>query len=81
MYIVSLTDTGSILPPTFSRSDCAESIHLSIDGWHGELHVAMGDVSLAVVEAAATKELLADSRESSVTADDQVDLDLILGSI
>lgn len=32
--------------------------HLSIDGGHGQLHIAMGDVGLAVVEATASEELL-----------------------
>lgn len=54
---------------------------LSIDGWHGELHVAVGDVSLAEVEAAAAKELLADGREGSITANNQVCLDLFFRSI
>lgn len=54
---------------------------LSIQGGHGELHVAMGDVGLAVVEAAAAEELLADGREGPITADDQVRLDLLQGPI
>lgn len=47
-----------------------DAIHtdLSVDGRHGELHVAVRDVSLTVVKAAATKELLAGGRESSITA-------------
>ena len=46
-------------------------------GGHGELHVAVGDVRLAVVEAAAAEELLAHGRKSSVAAYDQLGLDLL----
>lgn len=41
----------------------------------------MRDVGLAVVEAAAAKELLAEGGERSVTADDQVRSDLLLRPI
>lgn len=61
--------------------DTVQRTDLSIDGRHGELHVAVGDVGLAVVEAAATEELLADGRESSITAYNQVCLDLLRGPI
>lgn len=54
---------------------------LFIDGGHGELHVAVGDVGLAVVEAAAAQELLAHSRKSSIAANDQVSLDLLHGPV
>ncbi len=67
-------------PPQIKGRYCMEE-YLSVDGWHGELHVAVGDVGLAVVEAAAAEELLADGWESSITAYNQVRLDLILGSI
>lgn len=47
-----------------------DSVHtdLPIGGRHGELHVAVRDVRLAVVEAAAAKELLPGGRESAVAA-------------
>lgn len=51
---------------------------LSIDGGHGQLHVAMGDVGLAVVEAAAAEELLSYGRECPIAADDQISLDLLI---
>lgn len=54
---------------------------LSIDGWHGELHVAVGDVGLAVVKATSTKELLADGRESPIAAYNQIGLDPLLRPI
>lgn len=54
---------------------------LSVDGWHGELHVAVGDVGLAVVKATATKELLANGRESPIAAYNQISLDLLLRPI
>ena len=54
--------------------------HVSVLGRHGELQVTMGNVRLAVVEAAPAQELLADGRERSVTAYYQVRLDLFFGS-
>lgn len=54
---------------------------LAVDRWHGELHVAMGDVGLAVVKAAAAEKLLADGGERSVTAYNQVRPDLLLGPV
>lgn len=54
---------------------------LAVDWWHGELHVAMGDVGLAVIKAAAAEKLLADGRERSITADNQVRPDLCLGAV
>lgn len=51
---------------------------LSIDGGHGQLHVAMGDVGLAVVEATAAEELLSYSGERPIAADDQISLDLLI---
>lgn len=60
------------------RLGCAD---LSVGGGHGELHVAVGDVRLAVVEAAAAEELLAHSRKSSIAANNQVSLDLLHGPV
>lgn len=54
---------------------------LSVGGGHGELHVAVGDVRLAVVEAAAAEEALAHGGESSVAANNQVGLDLPHGAV
>lgn len=54
---------------------------LPVHGGHGELHVAVGDVRLAVVEAAAAEELLADGRKSSITTNNQVCLDLLHGPV
>ena len=54
--------------------------HVSVPGRHGELQVTVGDVRLAVVEAAPAQELLADGGEGSVTAHYQVRLDLLFGS-
>lgn len=50
-------------------------------GGHGQLHVAVGDVRLAVVEAAPPQELLADGGKSSITPDDQVRPDLLQGPV
>lgn len=52
-----------------------------MDGGHGELHVAMRDVRLAVVEPAAAQELLADGGKSPVAANNQVGLDLLQGPV
>lgn len=41
----------------------------------------MGDVGLAVVEAAAAQELLAHGRKSSIAANNQVSLDLLHGPV
>lgn len=50
-------------------------------GGHGELHVAMRDVRLAVVEPAAPQELLADGGKSPVAANNQVGPDLLQGPV
>lgn len=55
--------------------------YISIFGRHCELHIAVGDVGLAVVEAALAEELLADGRKSSITAHNQISLKLFLGAI
>lgn len=65
----------------FKEGTSTRRTDLSVNGWHGELHVAVGDVGLAVVEAAAAEELLADGRERSVTAHNQVRVDLLFGAI
>lgn len=51
---------------------------LSIDGGHSQLHVAMGDVGLAVVEAAAAEELLSYGGERPIAANDQINLDVLI---
>lgn len=58
-----------------------QSPDLSVPRRHGELHVAVRDVGLTVVEAAATKKLFTDSGERSVAAHDQVGLDLGPGPV
>lgn len=55
--------------------------HLSVGGGHGQLHVAVGDVRLTVVEAAAPEELLAHDRKGSIAANSQVSLDLVHGAV
>lgn len=63
------------------RAECIGPADLSVDGGHGELHVAVGDVRLAVVEAAAAEEALPDGRKGSIAAHHQVGLDLPEGPV
>ena len=63
---------------TYSLDRTVQWTDLSIDGWHGQLQVTMGDISLAEVESAPSKELLANGREGSITADNEVYVDMFL---
>lgn len=58
-----------------------EGPYLSVNGRHAELHVAVGDIGLTEVEAAAAQELLTDGGEGAVTSYNEVGLDLLLGTI